>query len=190
MRLAWTVGVCLVGGCGLVSGLDNLTVDAGDASTAADSAHDTTVDVTDAGDAMVDAGMDAEVGPDGCSRNGNNPDCFGKTCAQSEQCCITPGDASCVSGNGSCSGALLACTDVAVCDGGKCCLENYAVSTSTCPYQLTPSGGMLKSVCGSCGGPDSGVVRICNDDGDCPGGFKCYAVTFAANMSPRFGICM
>jgi hypothetical protein len=179
-----TGALSLVAGCGLLSGLDTLTIDDGgqdaDAGTADVIGTDTTL---------------ADAPPnDMCARDAGNPKCFSAiACTSMETCCVTATTASCIGAVG-CQGDTLACTDPSGCtvSGTDCCLETYALETSSCPWVIiNPQGGDTpKTVCGQCDGTEAGgPLRVCNQDADCPMGLHCHTVVLGIKSDTRFGVC-
>jgi hypothetical protein len=139
-------------GCGLVSGLDTLHVDA---STGDDASGDATTGEAGGDDGAVDAATSTDALVDGAGVR-----CGSSTCTAGSVCCIAPNDpskATCAP-QGCPNGYIeLQCDDKSDCTNAQqvCCFT--ATSGSTC----TSSGSV-------------GCTMLCNSPSQCPQPFsKC-----------------
>ena len=187
----WLLVGLLPCACGILSGLDTLTVADGgpDASSDAPAGSDAV------SDAPSDGGAPEASNNTSCGRDAGNPHCFGSICMPTETCCVTPTAKTCIAQTGpTCAGDTMFCADPLGCDGGKkCCLQNASLDMTVCPWLVSPTTSVnVSSTCGMCGALTNGTVRICNSDSDCggTGGLTCHSVTLGINTDVHFGVCM
>jgi hypothetical protein len=195
----WVVaapGLCFLSACGILSGLDNLTVaDGGPADVTVDALSDDAM-VTDVGD-VVDGGVpDAilDAGTDVCSYGAGNPHCFGTTCGNNTTCCVLDSGAECAQ---TCTQISLDCTTPDQCTSDAapiCCLANVSFTTTlTCPYVVTATAGGVNgtsSLCTSLTCENQTHTRICTANADCPTGLKCREGALSTDPNLIFGICL
>jgi hypothetical protein len=206
--MRWSALVVLVGlsGCGILSGLDSLSIDAGD-DAADDAATDAVTDGNGDGSA-TDGGLSeggpvgdgfSDVGPSTCPFSGPTNTCGNgmttMTCSiPPNLCCLELVNATCEPSCGN-NAAGFACRDLADCAsnlGTHCCLV-HATITSGCPLTAAVTSG-TDSYCTSeeCIKVDSGVGALCASNADCGGGAlqcKSLDVHFQTVGAWNLGIC-
>ncbi len=182
-------------GCGLISGLDDLSVL--DASSADAALEGEAFDVSDAGTTTSDASTDASDGT--CPMEMAVDKCFGASCF-STTCCLDTDGATC---NMTCSGVPFACIDSAQCNAVDaapvCCLEHIAWPTEAgCPLVLavpppTTGNNKAQALCVPTGGCSATLMqnaRLCADDNDCIGSDTCALAAIETDPAVTFGVCV
>ena len=187
--------VAAVGGCGWISGLDNLSVDA---STNDDDASESGPTDAAGGDSSDDnVASDGESADASCALTMTEMACFGIPCPAG-LCCLTAVGATCTN---SCVGIAFDCVSASQClasDGGNvCCLAHIVEPAGQpCPYALTATSGTsatkTTATCvsaASCSGTAGENVRMCSDNAECPLAETCVKATLSTDPSVIFGVC-
>lgn len=134
-------------GCGLVSGLDTLHVDA---------SADATTDAVTADGASDDGGVDAGAVTADAAADGATINCGSQVCTGGTVCCINASDANKTNCAKACSGGNL----VLRCDDKSDCTNNQSCCYGTSGSQCGPSG---TNTC----------TALCSDASQCTGGSQC-----------------
>jgi hypothetical protein len=186
-----TLIACL-GGCGIVSGLDSLTiidVDAGDATA------DAPVDAP----SSVDGGADAD-GDSGCTPFSTTVTTCGPN-AGTSPCALPMNDCCLGVAGGECASAcpagniVFSCRNSADCSSSTanqhCCLTRVNLAPGCMPSLNVPSASESFCTNAECETLDGGGVRLCATTSDCTTGETCKpaALHFLSAMPWTLGVC-